>query len=642
VDDLLIQRWFDLDEPIDSGPAAALAGAATAATAALAALTTGISLSGASSAVAAAAAALTTAIKLLGAASSSTSAVGALNSNPLFGAAAIATSDSANLTTQIQAAGSAAAAVSVAGSFASQYYRASRVNVAIPKVSSDGQYWGRYPQGNKPAQSGSAAIGTAAGGALSTGIRLAGATSVAGSASASLTTGGGGLSAVTQFQQVAQGGSTNNAGSATSPKMQAMLVWAPPAGGLPAGGHYEINQRQNYGANSVVGTTTNNYYVATGLTNFFSAPNIAQDPSPHGAPTGPTTVYDWDVIVVDSAGNRSAAPAQFTLWGYRGGITGTATGGSTTTLTVSGSPWVANQWLGYYLFVSGQPSAVVVSNTSGALAFVDLDGNAFSSAVTNGTAFQIGGDYFGGVGDVSFGQAAGSPAFTSSGGSPVSPHAFCLGMTHDASASDNMGLQRPSASPAGFIYGLEIGAYNYAVWNQRSPVSGSYTEYAMHHRGPVGDLAGPHTGINGANMVSLGYGPAQVANTWQPFAVPTSAIQCSSPAGGVTTFNFSVTGSTLTASGMTGPGIDDGCWITGTGLPAAGYVNPTPNQTGNGQYTIVGAGYPVSGTITGTDGKAWGTNMYKGQYKVVGSFANLTWDYDNIGWVRSNTVAPGA
>lgn len=456
------------------------------------------------------------------------------------------------------------------------------------------------------------------------------------------TSGGGSVNPVTQFQQVAQGGATNNAGTVTSPLMQTMLVWAPPIGGLPSGGHYQVIFRTNYGADVDVpigqgGQTTNNWTVVTGLTNFFNAANIAQGP---GSPIGPTTVYDFDVVTVDASNNRSAKPSQFTLWGYRGGVSSSATGGSTTTLIDTTKSWTTNQWLGYYLFVSGKPSAVIVSNTSNTLTFVDLNGAAFISAVTNGTSYQIGGDYFNGVGDVSFGQAAGSPAFTDPGGSPVSPHTFCLRMTHDASTSNNMGLQRPSASPAGFIYGLEIGAFNYAVWNQRSPTSGSYTEFAIHHRGPPGDLAGPHTNISGSGMVSSGYGPAQIANTWQSFTVPLAALQFSTPSTGVTTFTGSISGSTLTVTSISGPGIDNGCWITGTGVPTATYINPTPGQTGVGTYGVAGTGIPAT-VPTFTDGKAWATNMYKGQYKVVGSFANLIWYYDDIGWVRSNLVAPG-
>jgi hypothetical protein len=569
----------------------------------------------------------------------------------LAGAAAGVVSATAALKTGAGLTGSAAVGVAATSSFAVRSYRPSRVDIAIYRPSSDGFYWGRYPQGDKPSTiAGSAAVTAAVAGALSTGIPLAGAATSATSATGALTTGGGsgGPSAVTQFQQVAQGGSTNNAGVVTSPKMQIMLVWAPPSGGLPSGGHYQVIKRTSYGADVDLATTTNNWYVATGLTNFFSAPNINQG---SGSPIGPTTVYDFDVVTVDSSGNRSAKPSQATLWAYRGGVTGTVTGGTTGTLFDSGQSWATNQWLGYYVFygtagsnfpTSGTtPVGVCVGNSGTTLSLVSLDGTALTTAPAAGNAYQIGGDYFTGVGDVSFGNVPPNN-FTSTSGSPVAPHAFCLAMTHDANAGDNMALQRPSASPAGFIYGLEIGAFNYAVWNQRGPVSGTYTQYAMHHRGPVGDLAGPHTIIDPSTMVSAGYGPAQVANTWQHFSVPTAAIQCSSPAGGVTAFSFSVTGSTLTASGVRGPGIDNGCWITGTGLPAAGYVNPTPSQTGNGTYTIVGTGYPVTGTITGSDGKAWGSNMYKGQYAVIGNLANLVFNLDDVGWVRSNSVAPGA
>lgn len=469
---------------------------------------------------------------------------------------------------------------------------------------------------------------------------------VFGSGGAVITDGGGGgsLSPVTQLTITAQGGSTNNAGSVTTAKQQMMLVWAPPAGGLPGGGHYQIVYRKNYGATQDFpsGTTTNNYFVATGLSTFFNAPNIAQG---SGIAIGPVDVFDFDALVVDSGGNRSAAPAQCTFWHYRGGITGTANGGSTNTLSVSGTPWSTDQWLGYYAFITGHPSAVIISNTSNTLSFVDLDGNAFSSAVTNTTTFQIGGDYFNGVGDVSFGQAGGSPAFTSAGGSPVSPHTFCLGMTHDGTTG-NMGLQRPSASPAGFIYGAEVGPFNYAVWSQRPATTGQPVEFAIHHRCPTGDLPGPPvSNISYATMTGSGYGPATVANTWQTYTVPLSALQFSTPLGGVTSFTGSISGGILTVTSFTGPGFDSGVFITGTGVDAGTYIsNNSGGQTGNGTYTVLkNAGAATSNAATFTDGKATGTNFYKGQYKVVGStFANQTTYFDDICSIRSNSVAAGS
>lgn len=467
-------------------------------------------------------------------------------------------------------------------------------------------------------------------------------TGAASGASNSVTPTGGSLSPVTQFTVTAQGGSTNNVGSVTTALLQKMLVWAAPAGGLPGGGHYQVVYRKNYGSTNDFpsGTTTNTYFVATGLSTFFNAPNIGQG---SGIAIGPVDVFDFDVLVVDSIGNRSAAPAQCTFWHYRGGVTGTANGGSTTTLTVSGTPWSTDQWLGYYVFITGHPSAVIISNTSNSLTFVDLDGNAFSSAVTNTTTFQIGGDYFNGVGDVSFGQAGGSPAFTSAGGSPISPHAFCLGMTHDGTTG-NMGLQRPSASPAGFIYGAEVGAYNYTAWSQRPATTGQGNEFAIHHRCPTGDLPGPPvSNISSGAMTS--YGPSPVANTWQDYVVPLSALQFSTPSTGFTTFTGSITGGILTVTSFTGPGFDSGVFITGTGVDAGTYIsNNSGGQTGNGTYTVLkNSGAATSNASTFTNGKAYGTNYYKGQFKVVGStFANQTTYYDNICSVRSNSVAPGA
>lgn len=461
----------------------------------------------------------------------------------------------------------------------------------------------------------------------------------------------GAVNPVTRFQITAQGGSTNNAGSVTSAQQQMMLVWAAPAGGLPSGGHYQVVYRKNYGATQDFpsGTTTNNYFVATGLNTFFNAPNIGQGT---GIAIGPTDVFDFDVLVVDSGGNRSAAPTQATLFHYRGGVSGTATGGSTSTLVDSGQSWPTDQWLGYYVFYGSSgnfptsgttPVGVCIGNSATTLNLISLDGTALSSTVAAGNTYQIGGDYFTGVGDVSFGQAAGSPAFTSAGGSPVSPHTFCLGMTHDATTG-NMGLQRPSASPAAFIYGLEVGAFNYATWSQRPATTGQGNEFAIHHRCPTGDLPGPPiSNISSAQMTS--YGPSPVANTWQSYFVPLSALQFTTPLGGQTAFTGSISGGILTVTSYTGPGFDSGVFITGTGVDAGTYIsNNSGGQNGIGTYTVLkNNGVATSNASTFTDGKAYGTNFYKGQYKVVGTtFANQTTYYDDIATVRVNTLAPGA
>jgi hypothetical protein len=273
-----------------------------------------------------------------------------------------------------------------------------------------------------------------------------------------------------------------------------------------------------------------------------------------------------------------------------------------------------------------------------------LDGTALSTAVATGNSYQIGGDYFTGVGDVSFGDSPGDPHFTSAGGSPISPHAFCLAMTFNPTEPFTMGLQRPSASPASFIYGAEVGAFNYASWIQRPAVNGQATEFAIHHRCPTGDLPGPPiSNINSSAILS--YGPTAVANTWQRYAPPLSVLQFTTPLGGVTTFTGSITSGILTVTSFTGPGFDSGLLITGTGVDAGTYIsNNSGGQNGNGTYTVLkNVGAATSNATTFTDGKAYGTNSYKWQIKVTGSSnQGRTTYYDDIASIRSNSVAAGA
>lgn len=591
--------------------AAALAGTPAVASAATGALSTGIALSGTPAA--------------------SVAASGTLHgvSAALAGGAVASSAATAGLSTAIQAAGSASVGVAASSSFAVRAYRPSRVDVAIYKPSYDGQYWGRYPNGDKPQMAGAVSIAAAVSGALSTGIKMAGGAAAAVAASGALTTGGGGsLGAVSNFQLVNQGGTTNSAGTVTSPLMQQTIVWTAATGPVD---HYQIIRRTNYGADVDYATvaSTQLYYTDTACTNFFSAGNIDQGAG--AAATGPTTVYDYDVVAVDASGTRGAKPAQFTMWAYRGGISGTATSGSTTTIVDTGKSWTVDQWVGYHVFdKTAGTDSIVLTNTSNTLTMVP--GFAFVAS-TSGHGYQIGGDYFSGVGDLSFGIVVPND-FANAGGSPIAPHAFCLKMTHDATGSDNAALQRPSASPASFIYGAEIGAFNYTQFNQRPSLTNQAGGFALHHRGPIGDLAGPHTFID--SVAILAYGPTPVANTWATYKIPFSAIQCSSPLGGVTNFSGSITGSTLTVTSIaSGPGIDNGCWITGTGVPTATYVNPSPSQTGVGTYTVAGAGIPVTGTVSFTNGQAWATNWYKGQYYDRANVAGNVTYLDDIGHTRS-------
>ena len=72
-------------------------------------------------------------------------------------------------------------------------YSPARIEISIPKPSSDGLYWGRYPNGDHPGGlAGSAGAAISAGGILTTGSRVAGAASVGSAASAILSGGSAG------------------------------------------------------------------------------------------------------------------------------------------------------------------------------------------------------------------------------------------------------------------------------------------------------------------------------------------------------------------------------------------------------------------------------------------------------------------
>lgn len=70
-------------------------------------------------------------------------------------------------------------------------YSPARIEISIPSASYDGQFWGRYPQGDKPSGlTGPAAVAVSAAGTLRVGTRFTGAASVSSSATGILTTAG--------------------------------------------------------------------------------------------------------------------------------------------------------------------------------------------------------------------------------------------------------------------------------------------------------------------------------------------------------------------------------------------------------------------------------------------------------------------
>ena len=73
-----------------------------------------------------------------------------------------------------------------------------------------------------------------------------------------------------------------------------------------------------------------------------------------------------------------------------------ATAGSTTTLTVTGTPWTANQWVGKYVNFPGLGgttglTGLITSNTSSVLTFQDIvTGGALGTAPSSGANYTIG------------------------------------------------------------------------------------------------------------------------------------------------------------------------------------------------------------------------------------------------------------
>jgi predicted ribosomally synthesized peptide with SipW-like signal peptide len=74
-----------------------------------------------------------------------------------------------------------------------------------------------------------------------------------------------------------------------------------------------------------------------------------------------------------------------TTYAYVGPTTGTATGGSTTTVVDSGASWTGDEWKGYPVTVTGKGTRVVVSNTATTLTVA----TPFTSAVVATNPYSI-------------------------------------------------------------------------------------------------------------------------------------------------------------------------------------------------------------------------------------------------------------
>lgn len=134
------------------------------------------------------------------------------------------------------------------------------------------------------------------------------------SGSGIITDGGSGVPlAVTGLRISQQGDSTNGNQNPTNNVLT--MVWNASAGATG----YKVNRGVNGGTKTLYATLGNvTTYTDNAATNAYSAQNIDEQ---GGAPTngtGPTTVYDYDIIPFNGAGD-GPAPADCQFWFYMGG-----------------------------------------------------------------------------------------------------------------------------------------------------------------------------------------------------------------------------------------------------------------------------------------------------------------------------------
>lgn len=120
-------------------------------------------------------------------------------------------------------------------------------------------------------------------------------------------------SAVPSFRISQQGDSTN--GSVNPTNNVISMVWGASAGATS----YVVQRGVNGGAKSDYATLGNVLtYTDNAATNAYSAQNINEAGIAPNNGTGPTTVYDYDIIPVNGAG-RGPAPADCQFWFYKDG-----------------------------------------------------------------------------------------------------------------------------------------------------------------------------------------------------------------------------------------------------------------------------------------------------------------------------------
>jgi hypothetical protein len=192
-------------------------------------------------------------------------------------------------------------------------YSPARIEISIPRASSDGLYWGRYPNGDHPGGlAGSAGAGISAAGILTTGSRVAGAASVGSAASATLTGGspGSGLKFHPGFY-----GSFDYSGSVNA-------------------------TRFNGSDRAVINATATNPSVGVATDNLMGFAFILQWLAIDTGTSAPN--YDWTVVDLYANAIR-AKNKQWWLWSNWSGFVANNSNASVTTGANCVPQWLLNQ-----------------------------------------------------------------------------------------------------------------------------------------------------------------------------------------------------------------------------------------------------------------------------------------------------------
>lgn len=414
---------------------------------------------------------------------------------------------------------------------------------------------------------------------------------------------GGALSPVGAFTIARQGNTTNGVSDGTQNKTTVSLSWSAASGPVD---HHQIQRSTDFGPMTDFATVNAaaTSFTDTTAANIYNSDNIGEGGA---SPGGQTTIYNWNVLAVDSLGNRGPAPSQLTMPMYLG-APGPAWSAATTYRV---GDVVSSGGTNYFCWIAHTNSAPPSGNWQ----------------------TLTGGNYCSGIGDLSFG---GNFVYTDTTGAPVGGGTDIL-CTNTAGNGLVCGLQFPTGTPAMWNYGAEIGWANYFAFDFKPTVAAQQMDFAIFSRGPPGDVA---SRTNLGNFTNSGlYGPIPQVGVWGSYKIPLSAHFFTTSLGGITTFTGSITAGVLAVSAiLSGPGIDPTCWIaaagssTTTGATAGVWVSSTPGQSGAGNYnlTMGTAGTPPN--VSSSTMTCRRTNFYKTALKNT---TGNSWWVNNPRFLRS-------